>query len=269
MAIRLKRKQNLITSTSGGETLSRTEHYHGLGTTSEQLLRAYTEAALPMIRQTVQGDLYRGNIEINQRAYNQFDVDVQFTSFKQVVGDWRFENDTSGGTELVHWGLEQIACYANQAEGYFEYDDEGFLGEEGAEKIVPYGRRCVHFKHPAGVINLSYANFLDSLYGMVNSTVFMGKDAGEVQFAGWHGAVGSNIETELDYYFNVAKNHTNLPVGPFTGISIKAFEHARIVKRVTERTDTNGKKVPSEKVTHVFIVRKYPTGNLAQLLGFG
>lgn len=269
MSFRWIEKPRFIDGTGGTDDLTRVYHYQAIGTIHESYARAYAVTATAAVISTTNGTLYRGDIRTTQTAYDKFDVDVSYSSRKQVVGEWDWEFDTTGGTVTLFNSIETVGSYA--ATGTAP-DCKGAINVErdtvkGTEIVIPTMRFSINFKHPLGIITTSYAKFLHDLTGTVNSTQFDQWEAGEVLFLGARGRRGQDSETTVNYSFAMSPNKTNLTIGAVTGVAKLGWHVASIRYKpnvVAGGANNYGIREPE----FVYVHRVYDTADLWNALGF-
>lgn len=274
MAITLRQKPSFAEGDGDVKTLN----YVLYGTTSENTARLSFLAGTSNVLLASIGTLYREQPTIRQTAYDQFDITVQYTRYKNAeVGSYTWDFDTTGGTVHVTHAKESIMRYGagvaaetgaaaatnipkhNQAIGV---DRSGDVA--GTEIVIPAMKFNVHFRHPLGQITIAQAKFLHNLTGKVNSTPFFGFPAGEVLFLGARGSDGAAAEAEASYSFAMSANATGLTIGAVTSVAKNGWEYLWITYK--DAVSASGKASQPE---FVYVERLYDTADLAGQLGFG
>lgn len=253
---------------------SETREYVADGETDPDVVRALAISLTPTLISTAQGILYRQDIAISEAGYSVFDVTVPYAQRKREVGQWSLDFDTMGATQHIdNSGPFGGTIAAYDADGPIA-DPDGLYGNmigfqsddkiEGCDKIQPSLKLSVSFKHPLGVITPGQIKTISRVTGTVNSTTFLGFDAGEVLFLGATGKEGTDVETEVVYHFDASENVSNLQVGDIVVVTKNGhdFSWVRYVKNPVD-----GK--PGVKPDRVMVERVYKRKDLGTILGFG
>lgn len=252
-----------------GQTPSEIRRYKIIGTSSQSTANAYALSTTPSIIITIYGLLYRQDIQIQQSAYNQWLVEVPYGTRKQVLGDFTWDFDTTGGTIHITQAKQEVARYpsatAPDQKGAIAVDGDDV---KGTEIIIPALKLNVQFKHPLGVITLQQADFLAEITGTVASDPFLGFAPGRVLFLGARGSDGTEAEATVSYQFAIGKNQVNQTIGGITGIDKKAWEVAW-VRYQDNVVQADGKDRPVREPKFVYIDRVYEEIDMGAALGFG
>lgn len=197
---------------------------------------------------TPYGVLFRSDVRVTSTAYNQFDVDVDYTRRPTDIGSWSWEMDGTGRTEHITHSLETVAKYPTATAPDYK-NAIGFDKEEihGTDVIKPSAKLTIRFTHPQGFMTIAYANYLSLLAGYVNSQPWLVWDAGEVRFMGPRVSDGSQSQSESIYQYEIERNRTGFAVGDVTGITKKGWHYAWTKSKLATATvggDTYPAKVP-------------------------
>lgn len=230
---------------------------------------AYAASFTPALVSTPYGILYRDDVKVKRSAFNQWMIEVPYTTRKNVNGDWTWDFDTTGGTVHITNAREEIARYPsatapNQLGAIAVDGDE----VKGTEIIIPAMKINVQFRHPLGIITLAKAKFLSNITGTVNSDTFLTFAPGEVLFLGARGSDGSYAESQINYQFAMAANVTGQTIGSITGVAKKAWEVAWI-RYADTVTAGGGTDQPTRVAKYVYVDRVYEEIAMATALGFG
>lgn len=245
-----------------------TLEYVCYGTDDDQYVSSYALAATPAIYSTVFGTFYRQDIQIRPQSADLFYITVPYGPKKRENGSWTFDFDTTGGTVTIKNSKETVSSYGAGGNPFIP-DFKQLIGVngddvEGCEIIIPALRINVRFRHPYGVVTIAHAKALARLTGKVNSTPFLGFDAGEVLFIGASGSDGSEAEAEISYSFACSENASGLSIGDIAGVAKKGHHYLW----VSYKDDTdNG--FPVKVPEFAYVEKVYGETNLALALGFG
>jgi len=230
---------------------------------------AYAIASTPALVSTVYGVLYRDDVRVKRSAYNQWMIEVPYSTRKNVTGDWTWDFDTTGGTVHVTNAKEELRRYptatAPNQQGAIAVDKDEV---KGTEIIIPAMKINVQFRHPLATVTIAKAKFLSDITGTVNSDNFLSFAPGEVLFLGARGSDGSEAEAVVSYQFAMAKNLTGQTIGTITGVAKKAWEVAWIRYEDTI-TVADSKDCPTRHAKFVYVDRVYDEIAMAAALGFG
>jgi hypothetical protein len=223
---------------------------------------------------TVQGILYRQDLQIKEVGNSLYYITVPYAEKQNQSGQYSISFDTTGGTTHISASKSTAKIYDGDnpagalpavAVKHNYKQLIGYNGEdvEGTDVIIPAGKFTVEFKHPLGVVDTGYMQYVFDLIGKVNSAPFAGFPAGEVLFTGCRGSSGSETEATLSYEFAREKNVEDLVIGPYT-IDKLGWQYAWI-RRKDDVAGTLPLKVPEA----VIVENVYESADLAGLLGFG
>jgi len=229
-------------------------------------VQSYAIAMTPSILSTASGIIYRDDVRIKRTAFNQWDVEVPYTSRKNEAGEWTWDFDTTGGTIHITQAKAEVARYAATGSAPNQLGAIAVDGDEvkGTDIIVPAMKINVQFKHAMATVTLAKAKFLSDITGMVNSDTFLTFAPGEVLFLGARGSDGSVAEATINYQFAMAKNVTGQTIGSIAGVAKKAWEVAWI-----RYEDTITSTLPTRVAKFVYVDRVYDEVAMAAAFGFG
>jgi hypothetical protein len=230
---------------------------------------AYAIAMTPAMVSTEYGILYRDDVKVRRSAFNQWTIEVPYTTRKNATGEWTWDFDTTGGMIHLTQAKEEVARYPvatapNQLGSIAVDGDE----VKGTEIIVPAMKMNVQYRHPLGVMTIARAKYLSNITGTVNNDTFLTFSPGEVLFLGSRGSDGTDAEAQVSYQFAMAANTTGQTIGDIAGVAKKAWEVAWIRYHDTITT-ADGKEHPTRVAKHVYIDRVYDEIPMATALGFG
>lgn len=239
------------------------------GVTDKDVAVSYAIASTPSLIATAYGILFRDDVRVTQTAYNQWTVEVPYGVKKNVIGDWTWDFDTTGGTVHITQAKEELRRYPT-ATAPDQLGSIAVDGDEvkGVEIIIPAMKINVQFKHPLGVVTLAKAKFLSDMTGKTNSDTFLTFAPGEVLFLGARGSDGSEAEATISYQFAMAANVTGQTIGSIAGVAKRAWEVAWIRYQDTI-TVADSKDNPTRVAKYVYIDRVYDEIAMAAALGFG
>ena len=241
---------------------SKTYEYYAMGSGDADFVRTWALLALPETVNHEQGTLFRDNLQVRPRGYQQWVVIVQYTRRKTF--EWDF--DTTGGTIHISTSLETRNSYGTSTPiDYKQSIDVRPSGDVvGTEKIIPALKINATFTHPPGIVNLGYARTLAGITGTVNSTPFLTFRPGEVLFLGASGSDGADTESRVRYQFAMSENADGLSIGDIVGIAKKGWDYIWI-RFEDEETGGYTARVPK----WAYVERVYEEIDLAAFLGFG
>lgn len=215
------------------------------------------------------GILYRQDIKAEEEHPNHWHVTVVYGKKKNENGSFSLSFDTTGGTVEQRVALSSVSSYKAPGEddpadfgGAIDVQEDGEV--KGVSVVIPALKVTVNFKHPLGVITQDQIRFMARATGCVNSTSFLGYDAGEALFLGATGSEGTDAETEVSYQFACSENVTGLTFGEITGIAKDGWDVIWV--RFKDTVD-GGNAVRKPK--WLYVERVYRRKNLASILGFG
>ena len=227
-------------------------------------VQSYAIAMTPSILSTASGIIYLDDVRIKRTAFNQWDIEVPYTSRKNEAGEWTWDFDTTGGTIHITQAKAEVSRYGSGAPnqlGAIAVDGDEV---KGTDIIVPAMKINVQFKHAMATVTLAKAKFLSDITGMTNSDTFLTFAPGEVLFLGARGSDGSVAEATINYQFAMAKNVTGQTIGSIAGVAKKAWEVAWI-----RYEDTITSTLPTRVAKFVYVDRVYDEVAMAAAFGFG
>jgi hypothetical protein len=239
-------------------------NYIIIGSRDDTFVRAFLSASTP----TVYGNLLRESLQLKEVAPEVWECTVRYGAEKQPEkGDWKWEFDTTGGTQKITQSKENIHNYAPA--GKTAPDFKGAIGVtddsvEGCEIIVPQFKWTETHQLDAATVTWEYSQVLYDLTGKTNQATFRGFGAGQVLF---HGSKGSqsakNPElVEMTFSFAASRDAEGLVVGDITGIAKKAWEYLWVRYGTTD--DYTAKKLV-KRPSSVHIERVYDSGDFSTL----
>ena len=206
-----------ITANSAGTITSAVQPYVVRGAADEE---AAIAAAIEESPETYKG-LYREEITIRERlSDDSWRVEVSYSGQTSEV---QVSFDTTGATQHVEVGYEQIAAYT--VDGSPAPAANGVIGLEGtrpgaAVKGVDLVASQYQFTEthylPRSRVTSGYRNALARKTSMYNNQPFRGFDPCEVLFLGANGRIqgdGRGDVWEVQFQFAVAQTQTNLRIG--------------------------------------------------------
>jgi hypothetical protein len=257
-------------SGSGGTNSTEIRRYFSYGSNDRAYIEAMTLAATPTVIVGYGGKvLYRQDPSFDLNDLH-CEIEVPYGPQQKATGSYTISFDTTGGTQLMKASYEVVGKWDATGDQVATKDDEGgAIGYDkttneiaGTDVIIPALKLNVAFRHPAATISESRIRTLARNSGKVNSSNFLGFDAGEVLFAGATGSQ-SESEAEVNYAFMCSENVNGLEIGGIT-INKDGWDFADV--RFAEDTEA-GKPVKPPK--EIYVHRVYRRTNLAAVLGFG
>lgn len=266
------------------------QYWKAVGSANPAFVKAFVQTGTPITVATINGTLFRDDIQLRQTAYNQFEVAVPYGARSRQpsrgleVGEWTWDFDTTGGSVHITYAKEEVGRYKVGANGdgplAAEVPDKlGLIGVkpetvEGADIVIPLARFGVTFRHPPGAITIPRFKYLAGITGSTNSDTFMTFAPGEVLFLGGRGGEGSQTESTVNYQF-LASPNAILNIGGIQNIARKGHEVLWVLYEdaevATGRSDSNGnpEKIATRKAKYAYVDRVYDAVPLATALGFG
>jgi len=253
-----------------GEPPTATYQYTATGSSSQSFVYGYAVANTPVTVFTYEGLLYRQNISVDELGYRMFDVTISYAKRKNVTGEWRFTFDGAGASLHISKSKETVACFPDNAKKNAFGQLIGVDGDQiaGTDIIIPAMRVSIHFKHPAGVVDIFQAIAWGLKTGQTNLTPFFGRPQGEWLYLGPAGSDGSEAEAEVSHGFAFAPNLTNQTFGTITGVSFKGHEVVWSTSEDAEE-DIGGDKFMVKKPRLIYVERVYDEFAFAPFFGFG
>jgi hypothetical protein len=266
------------------------QYWKAVGSANAAFVKAFVQTGTPITVATINGTLFRDDIQMRQVAYNQFEIAVPYGARSRQpsqglqVGEWTWDFDTTGGSVHITYAKEEVGRYKEgpNADGPLadEVPDQlGLIGVkpetvEGVDIVIPLARFGVTFRHPPGSITIPRFRYLAGITGTTNSDTFMTFAPGEVLFLGARGGEGSQTESTLNYQF-LASDNALLNIGGIQNIARKGHEVLWVVYEDAEvftgKSDNNGnpEKIATRKAKFAYVDRVYDAVPLATALGFG
>jgi hypothetical protein len=245
------------------------------GSNDAAFVKAISISSTPALVATVQGILYRQDIQIKSGGHKLFYAEVSYGLEKRELGQWRFNFDTTGGTLHIKSSKSSVKRYSAStselgsaaATAIPKFNQLiGVHGDEvdGCEIIIPVLKLNVFYSHPLGVVTIAKAKQLAQYTGTVNSANFLTFAGGEVLFLGATGSDGTDAEAEVQYQFACSQNATGLTIGDITGIAKEGHDYLWI--RYKNNVSIG---YPVKQPEFIYIERVYDRVDLASVLGFG
>ena len=254
------------------EPPSFTYKYHALNEQNDQTVMAHAKAATPLAIFTVQGTLFRQNIELEPVGWAHYIATIPYgpQSDKQP-GEFTFSFDSTGGTINITAAKQHINDYPPSAAGTAVNPHKGAIGVklstgecEGAEIIVPALKLTYTFRHESGVVNETMARTLARATGKTNSAEWRGFAVGELLFAGATGSDGRQAEAEVAYHFLASENAQNLTIANIL-VNFKGGHEYLWVSFKEIVTPQNTKGIVPERI---YVERTYDAINFASTFGW-
>ncbi len=239
-------------------------NYIIVGTSDDTVATAFVLAGTP----TAYRNLLRQSAQLKQVAPDVYEAKVRYGGWKlPESGDWKWEFDTTGGTQKITQSLGNVNKYA--ASGATAPDYKGAIGVtddsvEGCEIVVPQFKWSETHQLDASEVDWTFSQTLYNLTGMTNADGFRGFSAGQVLF---HGAKGSASAknpdlVEITFSFAASRDVTNQTIGDISGNAKKAWEYLWV--RYGTVQDTDAKKLV-KRPTSVHVEQVYNSGDFSQL----
>jgi hypothetical protein len=274
------------------------QYWKAVGSANPAFVKAFVQTGTPITVATINGTLFRDDIQLRQVAYNQFEIAVPYGARNRQpsqglsVGEWTWDFDTTGGSVHITYAKEEVGRYKQGENADFllgisddprlmtEVPDQlGLIGVkpetvEGVDIVIPLMRFGVTYRHPPGAIGIPRARYLASITGSTNSDTFMTFSPGEVLFLGSRGGEGSQTESTVNYQF-LASPNALLNIGGIQNIARKGHEVLWVLYEDAEvftgKSDANGnpEKIATRKPKFAYVDRVYDEVPLATALGFG
>ena len=244
---------------------SATRKYRMSGEFDSDVVEAYARAAIPGVLFLESGAVYRQSVNVEEAGFKLYTATAQYGPNSRETGSMKISFDTTGGTVNVKASKETVNSYPAGATDHkqaISVDATGNVG--GADVVIPALKLTVSFRHPIGNVDIGYMRKMARNTGKMNSTSFLGFDAGEVLFLGATGSEGTDCESEVSYQFACSENLRGLTIGAITGITKRGWDIAWIAFQAAIDA---GK--PATQPQYVYVERVYDSVNLGSLLGFG
>jgi hypothetical protein len=249
--------------TTTGEKPSIETNWIILGTSDDQYARQFLAAFTP----TVYSNLLRESLHLKEVAPECWECTVRYGTNKEPEkGDWKWEFDTTGGTQKITQAKQNIANYVAAGNAP---DFKGAIGVtddsvEGCEIVVPQFKWSETHQLDAAAVTWSYSQTLYAATGKTNQAAFRGFGVKQVLF---HGAKGSQSAknpdlVEMTFSFAAGMDATGLVVGDINGIAKKAWEYLWV--RYKQTDDANAKKLV-KRPSSVHVERVYDSADFSAL----
>lgn len=243
---------------------SYTANYMASGTNDAAFVKSFALAATPAVVSTVQGTLYRQDLQIESQGHELFYITVPYGPRKNETGQFRLTFDTTGGTVHITASKETVGKFPSDAANHKQLIGVHGDNVDGTDIVIPALRISVVFRHPLGMITIPQIKNLAGYTGCVNSDTFLTFAPGEVLFLGASGSEGSDAETEVTYQFACSQNVSGLSIGDVASVVKKGHE----VAWIAYKDDTDDGK-PVKRPQAVYVERVYDTIAMSTSLGFG
>lgn len=215
--------------------------------------------------------LYLTNIgKIQRIAEEIWSVPFEYGSAQQAQSqqqefasesDFNRSFDIGGGTAKVTHSLETVASYVPSGQTATNFKQAVGVTDtaiEGTDIVIPTGT----FSETRNFVAEQYDSIvaiIESFIGVVNSTSFLGRAAGEVIYLGGSGGLKGNVFGEVTHKFGYSKNISGQAIGSISGITKRGHDY--LWMRSKEEVDATTKRValiPSQ----VNVERLYRYGDL-------
>lgn len=242
--------------------------YKAVGEQDEDVVVAYALAATPIYVFRPRGTLIRKDVQIDPDGWGQYTVTVPYgrvDATSAEPGSYTFSFDTQGATINIKAAKQHVATYPTSG----AVDHKGAIGvkadgePEGADIVVPACKLTYSFKHPAGIVNESFAKLIAFATGRTNLNPFRTYEQTELLFAGGGGSDGSDAEATVSYNFIAQPNENEYRIGDITGIVKKGHHYAWVE---FEDDVSSGEAIRPPKRVH--IERVYDEIDFASTFGW-
>ena len=261
------------------EPPSFTFKYHALNEQNDQTVMAYARAATPNAIFTVQGTLFRQNIELEPVGWAHYIATIPYGPKAQSKqpGEFTFSFDTTGGTINITAAKAHVADYPPTAAGTSLDPHKGAIGVkhttgecEGVDIVIPALKLTYTFRHESGVVDEAMARTLARATGKTNSAPWRGFQADELLYIGSTGSDGRNAEADVAYHFVASEHAQNLTIGQILVNAKKGHDYLWVgFKQV--QTPIAGQPNNFRNATvpeRVFLERVYDPINFASTFGW-
>lgn len=289
-------------STENPPTL--TQFYKSAGSDNAAEVRATAQISAPLAVTTVNGTLFRQDIQIRKSAYQQFDISVSYgakagnrnagNKSGLQVGEWTWEFDTTGYTATIRQSLQTVGRYRAINDPPATQPDVTVPSQNGAINIengeikgvdipIPGMNFVITQRSAAGFVTLARARELMQVTPSVNSLTWLGFEPGEVLYKGTRGSDGTETDATLTHYFEMSPNVTGMvfgdpqqPQNQIKNIAKRGHDYIH-VKHEEELVDGpydpsvpgDFVKVPVIIPKYVYVERVFEYRDLSAILGFG
>ena len=231
--------------------------YRSTDEPNDDYVRSYTMGAIPASVFTQVGTLYLQDIEVKPDGYARYIVTAPYGPLQKQTGTFALSFDTTGATVKIKASREHIQTYYPASSGLTDTNPhKGLIGVkpdgdvEGDDIIAPALKLNCNFKHPQGVITISYIKNLARCTGCTNLNPYLGFDAGELLFIGGNGSEGSACETEVNYGLVGSQNATGLTIAGITGIA-KGGHHSLWIEWDDKAVTADGARACIARAIHI------------------
>lgn len=236
--------------------------YDAIGSADDQLVYTYARAATPAVYFAAGSLLYRQDVVVEPRGWQCWTCTVPYGLQERPTGSVDFAYDTQGGTVLIRQSKSTTRFPGNAPDHKGAIDVDGDQ-VRGTEITIPALRLTYDFRHPAGVVNETWARNLARMTGRTNSRPWRGFAAGEALFLGSTGRSGTQSETMTSYHFACSENIDGLTIGAVANIAKKGWEYLWI----SYQPAVDGGR-PVQQPQFVYVEKLYGELDFAAALGF-
>jgi len=245
---------------------SETRRYRSVGEQDNLVVQLTAPFMIPQAVTTSVGILNRQPLELQPNGFGLYVITANFTPRKRAVGEFSFSFDTTGATVKRTTAFAHIGSYppgdpANPHKGTIGVKRDGSV--EGCDVVIPALRLTYTFRHPAAVVNESFARTLARNTGRTNSAVFRDFEIGELLFLGATGEGGSDAVTQVAYHFLASENATGMTFGDIADVAKAGHEYCWIEFQ-EEVAGGRGATQP----LRVHVERVYGSCNFANVFGW-
>ena len=253
-------------------TRTQTREYTCSGTIDASQVMSIAYSGTPAILADTFGPpLFRQDIAVSCVNFDVWNVTVPYGP-APIIGQFRLNFDTTGGTLHVTSSRQTIAAYGKRLNGNNATvnDHKGMIGVttdgvEGVDIVIPSLKLTVEFQHDIGVIGLARIKQLARNVGKMNSDVFLTFAPGEVLFLGMTGTEGTNTPTSVSYQFACSENATGLTIGSaISDIEKRGHDYIWI-----QYQDKFVDQTPVKQPLAAYVERVYAATPFVPLFGFG
>lgn len=252
---------------SGSWNLAKGEGVHEyqlIGTESEfstdVAAAAYLYSAVPLFS----GGAWLQDIQIKPQGNGLYYVTCPYGPLPRFPGESgtiKISFRTTGGSVHISASRDMVHKYGT------DVPDTVIIGQDGsgADITVPVQMRSYTFNFPKGIVTEAAMDYWENLTGVVNSTAWHGRDAGEVLFLGAEGdtTIGADANSSVTFQFAMSRNKTGQTIGSLSGIAKDGHD---LIDIHTKTVVIDSQDVQKEK--YVYIQRVYERLNFAAYLGF-
>lgn len=239
--------------------------YVCVGTSDESLVRSIASASTP----TVHNMLLRNEISVEETGPESWLCNIKYgTKKEEEAGDWKWDFDTTGGTQKITQSKANIANYAPS--GTTAPNFKGAIGVtddsvEGCEITVPQFKWNETHQLDAAQVTWTYSQVLRLLTGRTNMATFRGFAAGTVLFLGAKGSASMKAPgiVEVSFSFAASEPGSSLTVGDISGINKASWDYLWV--RYGTGSDATAKKL-IKKPSSDHVERVYDPGDFSLLL---